>query len=76
MKAFTQSAAAAGFAAVLLLSGCAHHNSMASSTSNDVGTITTDQAAQSGVIAGPAKVDSDDTRGDHDDRLESGRDDN
>ena len=59
MKAFKQSAAAAGFAA-LLLAGCAHHNQIATtSTDNTTGTISSTEAAQAGVIPGPAKVDSD-----------------
>ena len=58
MKVLRQSAAAAGFAAALLMAGCAHHNQIATSTS-DVGTISSTQAAQAGVIPGPAKVDSD-----------------
>ncbi len=58
MKAFTQSAAAAGFTAILLLTGCAHHNQMATTTTNDTGRISADQAAQAGVIPGPVKVDS------------------
>lgn len=60
MKAFRQSAAAGAFAAALLLAGCAHHNQIATtSTDNTTGTITTAEAAQTGAIPGPAKVDSD-----------------
>ena len=59
MKALKQSAAAAGFAAALLLAGCAHHNQIATTTNDNVGTITPTAAAQAGVIPGPAKVDSD-----------------
>ena len=59
MKAWKQSAAAAGFAATLLMAGCAHHNQIATSSTSDVGTISSSQAAQTGVIPGPAKVDSD-----------------
>src|SRR4030081_3830663 len=58
MKLLRQSAAATGFAAMLLLGGCAHHNQMASTTSSDVGTISPDAARAAGVIPGPAKVDS------------------
>ena len=60
MKAFKQSAAAGAFAAALLLAGCAHHNQIATtSTDNSAGTIAPAQAAQAGVIPGPVKVDSD-----------------
>jgi len=60
MKALRQSAVAAGFAAALLMAGCAHHNQIATTTTTtDVVTIPADQAAQAGVIPGPAKVDSD-----------------
>lgn len=59
MKVLRQSAAAAGFAAALLMAGCAHHNQIATTSTSDVGTISSTQAAQAGVIPGPAKVDSD-----------------
>jgi hypothetical protein len=60
MKALRQSAVAAGLAAALLMAGCAHHNQIATTTrTTDVVTIPAAQAAQAGVIPGPAKVDSD-----------------
>ncbi|HSP15471.1 MAG TPA: hypothetical protein VLV78_12030 [Thermoanaerobaculia bacterium] len=59
MKFLRTSTVAAGLLAFILAGGCAHHNSVANTSStSDTGTITTDHAAQAGVIPGPAKVDN------------------
>ena len=62
MNTLRKSALAAGIAASLLMAGCAHHDTVATTntaTTDNLGHISTDQAAATGAIPGPAKVDSD-----------------